>query len=380
MLSIQDTQKKSEMTGAETIKVLLVEDNPLDAELVSAILLRERHIRFEIDRAERISALISRAAGARYDIILTDLGLPDSSGIDTFEKVCSAIPDTPVIVLTGLNDEETALRAVHQGAQDYLVKGTINVELLLRSMRYAIERQKIRTELNARIAEISKLERERENMLSMFAHDIKNALVPTVAFLEKILSGKTEKMQDRLERAIDNLMAVERLLANFMDFAHLKAKGYRPHPSACDLDAVIRKQMDNAQVNAEKKNISIRYELSRKLHILEADTVMIGRVIMNLLDNAVKYSNPGGSVVIRASEKDDEVILEIRDSGRGIQQEKLPFIFDAFYRAAHDQKGTGLGLAISKTIIEAHGGRMWVESIVDSGSIFCFSLPKTDSV
>ncbi len=379
MLSVKDTPIKNEATGQDTIKVLLVEDNELDAELISAILSRDHHIRFEIERAERLSSVITRTGGTRYDIILTDLGLPDSSGIDTFAGVCSALPDTPVIVLTGLNDEETALRAVHQGAQDYLVKGAINAELLLKSIRYAIERQKIRTELSKKIGEISKLERERENMLSMFAHDIKNALVPTVAFLEKIVSGKTEKMHDRLERSIDNLMSIEHLLTNFMDFVHLNAKGYRPHPSACDLDVIIRKQMDNAQVNAEKKKIIIQYEPAPGLTALEADDVMIGRVIMNLLDNAVKYTDSSGLVKIHISERDDQFLVEVRDSGQGISKDKLPFVFDAFYRAAHNQRGSGLGLTIAKTIVEAHGGRMWVNSIPGKGSIVGFSLPKSPS-
>jgi signal transduction histidine kinase len=172
-------------------------------------------------------------------------------------------------------------------------------------------------------------------------------------------------------------MTVERLLTNFMEFAHLNAKGYRPHSSVCDFDAIINKQMDNAQVNAEKKNISIRYEPAQGMTALEADSIMIGRVIMNLLDNAVKYTDPGGSVVIRAKERDNELIVEVQDSGRGISEDKLAFVFDAFYRAAHDQKGAGLGLAISKIIVEAHGGKVWVDSILGRGSIFGFSLPKS---
>ncbi len=379
MLSLKNTTTNNEVTGEDTIKVLLVEDNKPDAELISAILSRDHHTRFQIERAERLSAVTTRTRGARYDIILTDLGLPDSSGLDTFNGVCSALPDTPVIVLTGLNDEKTALSAVHQGAQDYLVKGTINVELLLKSIRYSIERQKIRTELSKKITEIGKLERERENMLSMFAHDIKNALVPTVAFLEKIVSGKTEKMHDRLERAIDNLMSVEHLLTNFMDFVHLDAKDYRPRTSACDLDAIIRKQVDNAQVNAEKKQITIHYESAPGLAALEADSIMIGRVIMNLLDNAVTYTDPSGLVEMRAFERDDQLMVEVRDSGQGISKDKLPFVFDAFYRAARNQRGAGLGLTIAKTIVEAHGGTMWVDSTPGEGSIFGFSLPKSPS-
>jgi len=362
------------------INVLLIEDNILDADLISGNLLRisrEHKIGFALERAEKLSEVVIRAAEKQYDIILTDLELPDSSGIDTFVSIQSTIPGTPIIVLTGLDDEDVALYALTQGAQDYLLKGVINGELLLKSIRYSIERHKIRMELNARIAENYRLEQERAKMLSMFAHDIKNALVPSVGFLKRILSGKTEKMQDRLEEVIDNLMSVEHLTKNFLDFANLKAKNYYPRPSPCDLDAIIRKEVDNAQVAAEMKSITILYERPEKVFVLNADSVMIKRVIMNLLNNAVKYTDAGGLVIVGLTENDMELRIEIRDSGSGISPDDLPFVFDAFYRASRNQAGTGLGLAISKTIIDAHGGKLWVNSTPGMGSIFGFSLPKS---
>jgi signal transduction histidine kinase len=360
----------------EEIKILLIEDNPDDVELISILLARSKKIAVRIGRAARLSEAMDLLAKERFDIVLSDLGLPDSRGMDTFTRINAASMDTPVIVLTGLDDEEIASEAVRQGAQDYIVKDAVNAELLAKAVRYAIERLKLVVELKNRMSEIGKLERERQNMLSMLAHDIKNALVPAVGFLERILSGKTDKMQDRLERVHGELMAISTLVTNFEDFARYEATGYTPHSGPCDLDGIIRTQIESALVTAEKKGIAIRYEPGAGLPPLRADTLMIKRVVMNLLDNAVKYTDPGGSVVVLALEKEKEVLVEVRDTGRGIPPDKLPYVFDAFYRATRDQKGSGLGLAIIKTIIEAHGGRSWATSTLGKGSTFGFSLPQ----
>jgi phosphoserine phosphatase RsbU/P len=367
------------MTMPEEIKVFLFEDNRDDADLIRRHLGRKTSVLFDVDVAERLSTGLERLAQKRYDVILSDLGLPDSRGLDSFIKVHAAFPDIPIIVLTGLDDEDVALRAVNQGAQDYLAKGALSSDLLLKAIRYAIERQKIRTELEYRIAEIGKLERERENMLSMFAHDIKNILVPAVGFVERILSGKTENLRERLERILDGLLTIDQMVTSFLTYARMKAKGYKPDIAACDLDALIRQQIDLAMVAAEKKNIMIRYEPCKSMPTLDADSVMIKRVVVNLLNNAVKYTGLDGRVVVKTIETDAELRVEVQDSGQGIHPDKLPFIFDAFYRVSHDQKGSGLGLTISKNIVEAHGGQMWVNSTPGKGSTFGFSLPKCSS-
>jgi signal transduction histidine kinase len=364
------------MSVNEKIHVFLFEDDPLDVDLIRLYLGRQKNIRFDVDVSDRLSTGIKQLALKRYDVILSDLGLPDSSGLDTFMKVHAALPDIPIIVLTGLDDEEIALRAVNQGAQDYLVKGEITTELLLKAIRYAIERQKISTELKGKIIEIEKLERERENMLSMFAHDIKNVLVPAVGFVDRILSGKTDKMQDRLEQTLDALLMIDQMTTSFLDYARMKARGYKPVTAPSDPDALIRRQIDLAMVVAEQKNIMIRYKPCESMPTLDVDSVMINRVVTNLLNNAVKYSGEGGLVEVQTLETDRNLRIEIRDSGQGIAADKIPFLFDAFYRVSRDQKGSGLGLTIAKSIVEAHGGQMWVDSTPGEGSIFGFSLPK----
>ncbi len=136
----------------EPIRVLLVEDNPGDARLIRELLARARGFQFELERAERLTAALERLKGAGIQAILLDLSLPDSSGLNTFVRVHHCAPHIPIIVLSGYDDEVVAIRAVREGAQDYLVKGQVDRNLLVRSLLYAIERKRVEEALQRRDA------------------------------------------------------------------------------------------------------------------------------------------------------------------------------------------------------------------------------------
>ena len=131
------------------------------------------------------------------------------------------------------------------------------------------------------------------------------------------------------------------------------------------------------KIEAEKKDIHIFFEYAREnLPVVYADAAMIDRVFSNLIDNAIKYTNPGGTVTIRLTSREEEVIVEVLDTGIGIHEQDIPCVFDAFCRVNRDVEGTGLGLSIAKAIVEAHGGTILVESTPGKGSRFWFTLPK----
>jgi DNA-binding NtrC family response regulator len=140
------------------IKVLIIEDDEGDARLICRFLSKAENIYFDVERAELMSSGVDLLEKKNFDVILSDLGLPDSVGVETLVKLHGLYPDVPVIVLTGLDDENVALIAVQSGAQDYLVKGQIDTSQLVRSIRYAMERQKLITELENRIREIKTLQ------------------------------------------------------------------------------------------------------------------------------------------------------------------------------------------------------------------------------
>jgi DNA-binding NtrC family response regulator len=140
------------------IRILIIEDNEGDAELIRRLLSKADNIFFDTEHAELMSSGVTLLEKQNFDLILSDLGLPDSVGVETLVKLHCRYPDIPMIVLTGLNDENTALAAVQRGAQDYLIKGQINTSQLIRSIRYAMERQKLITELEKRLKEIKTLQ------------------------------------------------------------------------------------------------------------------------------------------------------------------------------------------------------------------------------
>jgi signal transduction histidine kinase len=232
------------------------------------------------------------------------------------------------------------------------------------------------------ITGLRKLERERRNILSMFAHDMKNPLVASEGFLSRVISGKagavTGKQQNHLQTIRDELNKVTQLISDFLDFSKFDAQEYTPILAPFNVSAEIQKNIETEALEAEKKQIAIALELpATAIPLVNADAAMINRVIRNLLDNAIKYTDSRGIVTVKVAERGNEILISVEDTGTGIPEDQLPYIFDAFYRARRNTKGSGLGLTIAKTIIEAHGGRIWAESTPAKGSVFSFTLPKS---
>lgn len=142
-----ETEVEAEKSQTERVKLLLIEDNPSDARLIEVMLEHAGNGLFEIEHVERLEAGVQRLAQGGINVVLSDLSLPDSDGLDTFARLHAQAPQIPIIVLSGLNDTRLALKAVHEGAQDYLIKGEVDGQLLVRAMRYAIERKRMSQQL-----------------------------------------------------------------------------------------------------------------------------------------------------------------------------------------------------------------------------------------
>lgn len=152
----------------EHLRILIIEDNPGDLRIIEEMLrLGAPYLKTEMTAADSLNRALINLSENEYDIIITDLGLPDSQGLDTFRSVNSHAANTPVIVLTGLQDEAMGVNAVKEGAQDYLVKGQIGAALLARSIRYSIERFRLEKELKNKADEI-----EGANRMLSFERDM----------------------------------------------------------------------------------------------------------------------------------------------------------------------------------------------------------------
>lgn len=357
------------------IKVLLVEDDSLFIRFIRELLRREKSP-VQLQSVNTLKDAFDLLGAGAFDVVVTDLGLPDSSGIDTFLSLHVKFPHIPIIVLSGADDKHLALEAVQKGAQEYLVKGSINADLLERSIRYSIERQKLLLDLECKLADISRMQRERQNLLSMFAHDIRNSVVGSGWMSNRIMSGKSRNEEEDLAMLREEMLRIEYLLSDFMEFSRMDAAEYMPKMKAFDIAALIENEVRHAQVKAAQKNQTLRCRIQdTTLPDIKGDAAMLQRVLSNLLDNALKYSGDEGTVSIKVDVKGENLCIQVLDNGIGIDSKHLPNIFEAFYRATSVSKGAGLGLSIARKIVEAHGGALWVKSEAGKGSTFSFTLP-----
>ncbi len=228
------------------------------------------------------------------------------------------------------------------------------------------------------------LEQHRRVLISMFAHDLKGPLAVAGGFLMRLRQGKAGPLNKKQLQYVDTVLKevgrVEKYIRSFLDIVRMEAGQITLSREFCDLSRLFSDLLDSIKLKAGQKNIKIEVEIPEDISPAYVDKTQFSRVIQNLLDNAIKYSPENSVVRIKCTESDKNILIAVEDSGPGIEEEDLPYIFDPFYRANYsgDVEGCGIGLAIVKTIVEAHGGKVWVRNKrpPERGAIFSFSIPK----
>ncbi len=233
------------------------------------------------------------------------------------------------------------------------------------------------------ISELKSLERERANIVSMFAHDMKSTLVSIQGFALRLLGDPVKSSPERREKYLEIIAKeagkLESLVNDFLDFSRLEIGTLKLNFSATDLDKELMELIELFQDRFTQAGITLPPPTWDKLPVIQADGPRLRRVFTNLLENALKYSGAGSTVCLEAQETATEVLVRVRNQGMGIPAEELPFIFDVFYRGrdrASTRQGHGLGLAGVEAIVKGHGGRVTVASQVGEGSVFTVALPK----
>lgn len=470
----------------EIIKVLLIEDNPDDAELLKRKLAKSSNGHFTITPVTRLQDGLEYLDGNETDLILSDLGLPDSHGLDTVTSILSQTQHIPLVVLSGFDDEATAIKAVQLGAQDYLVKGKMEGSQLERTLFYAIERSRMNEELEQYTREVVKvkanllkileknadaiivvnknrqtlftnpaaeslfelsgkallkktfdfplkggstseidikhqdgktitadmrmvdidwegepaylaslrditerkqaqeklrqIDQMKSEFLSNVSHELRTPLQSISGFARLLFQGQvpdTETQQEFLEIIDRESQYLGNLINSLLDMSRLESGRFEINKRLMPVRDTIVDAVKIFHSLARNKNIVLGEAIPEKLPELEVDAGRLRQVIINLLGNAMKFSDPGSSVAVKAESRKGELFFQVADQGIGIPEEAIPHLFERFYRAEDKmvRGGAGLGLYISKQIIEAHGGRIWAESKVNEGSTFSFTLP-----
>jgi sigma-B regulation protein RsbU (phosphoserine phosphatase) len=366
-----------------SIKILLVEDNPDDAELLQETLSHVPTVRFEWVHVLRLHDAIARLREERFDVILLDLSLPDSQGQETLAKAYGQAHDTPIVVLTGHSDETMAIKTVHEGAQDYLVKGQADGHTLVRSIRYAIERHRLTTELDRGRQQQLKI---KDQFLSHISHELRSPLAVIHQFvtilLDRIAGDLTPEQNEYLGIILRNVNQLRKMIEELLEVTRAETGKLAIHPQWTPLFELIDETTDVMKIAASGKGIGLSSEVSRGLPFAYADPNRARQVLMNLIDNAVKFTPEGGKIAVRcqvSSENPHFLSVSVSDTGCGIPPEETKKIFDSLYQVKDsieiNRKGLGLGLYICKELVSRHGGRIWAESEFGQGSTFSFTLP-----
>lgn len=229
---------------------------------------------------------------------------------------------------------------------------------------------------------IAQMEKVMVNLISNISHELRTPLTCIKGYAETLLEGalSDENLCRKFIKIIsDEAQRLERLINDLMDLSMIDSKQIQMRLKEMDLIKVLKEIVSVIHPYAKKSNINVTIKTPSSTPSINADEDRIRQVIINLLDNAIKYSHTGGRVMVEMEIDKKDLRVRIIDNGMGIPESEVPHIFERFYRVEKGQSGThagrGLGLAISKYIIEAHGGFIGVESALGKGSTFTFTLP-----
>jgi len=365
-----------------TTNVLLIEDNPGDADLVRLRLV-EGQSPVKVNCVNRLSDGLASLARETPSLVLLDLNLPDSHGAETFRRLMEHSPNVPVVVLSGQDDEVLAMKAVHHGVQDYLVKGNISSKNLERAMRYAVERQALLRSLE--IAQKQQLEFKNQ-FLSHVSHELRTPLTCIHQYVTLILDGLAGPVApdqaDHLKTILKSVNQLHAMIRDLLEATRAESGKMRIEPRCVALGELLQQAVAMLRPTANEKKVGLEIGLDQRLPLVQADPDRVLEVLINLVDNAVKFTPADGAVMLQASLVDadpDSVYISVSDTGRGIGPEAKALIFERLYQdpdsVDNNRSGLGLGLFICREIVRLHQGRIWVSSEPGQGSTFTFTLP-----
>jgi signal transduction histidine kinase len=372
------------------LHLLLVEDDTADAYLTQAT-LEEAGVEAEWRHVVRLADIDFATIGDWADCALVDLGLPDSQGLASVRKLLTRMPGLPLVVVSGNSDQRHALAAVHEGAQDYLVKGRIEPDLMARTIRYAIERKLTERELQksrqmARLGQLAGgMAHHFNNLHAVIAH---HADFVAEALSEAALTGAAGLTQARkdvtqIQQSAGYAVALTQQLTIFAEQDAVESAVIRLNDVIEDARELISGWVGSG--------ISLEFNLARDVPDILADRRHIEHLLASLADNACQATPEGGRVTIDTASFHNEqpgggltghryARVRICDTGTGIARDIIDRVFDPFFTGQVGGQHAGLGLAVVHAIMERWGGHADVTSSPGAGTTVTLLFPAADEV
>ncbi len=378
------------------LSVLLIENNAVDRKVIFKMLQSSPYGKFEAQFAASLVEAFAILEKQQVDVVLLDLNVDDSKGIDTLKRFHRKFPDLPIVVNTGSYQDDLGLKAITLGAQDYLIKGMYKSYALIKSLYYAVERKKSEDELKSAYKKLQQtqtqlIQAEKMNVIgglaSGVAHEVKNPLATIlygVEYLNIALKSTDEKVILTLESIREAAKSANSIIKGLLDFASLTNLKKEPE----DINILIDQAIKLIRPQCERINVRVEKDLQQQLPLVRIDRNRIKQVVVDLIVNALYAMTEGGRLTIRTYTKkfseqdagwvdkrgrslakgDDVVVVDFEDTGPGIKEEYLIKIFDPFFTTRRAAGGIGLGLSIARTIMASHGGIISLHNKTDGGA------------
>ncbi len=382
--------------------ILLVEDNPGDADYIRELLTEGLHsppsrVTHVLNLSEAIAVLRHQTT---FEVVLLDLRLPDGSGVECVVAVRAKAHDVPIVVLTGLDDDDLAMSCIAAGAQDYLSKQEVRARTLSRAIDHAVARvhemeaRQREQELSIRSAELERensrileASRLKSEFLANMSHELRTPLNAIIGFSELIFDGNVDPASPNHHTFVGHILTSAKhllqLINDVLDLAKVEAGKLEFRCDTVALEPLVNEVLDIMRGGFEAKLVLLQSHVDTLLDTVCVDPDRFKQVLYNYLSNALKFTPAGGSVGVRATALDDmRFRLEVEDTGSGIKPEDIDKLFSEFHqlRASTGKfhPGTGLGLALTKRLVEAQGGSVAVRSVPGQGSVFSAVFRRTD--
>ena len=375
-------------TERPMMKVLIVDDSAEGLVIAKACLAKED---LEVICAENGELGLQRVRQDQPDLVLLDVSMPDMSGFEVC-RILKSDPELhaiPVMFLTSSDDNQSRVTGLDTGGTDYITKPFDGFELRAR-VRAALRTKSLQDQLAAlnqtlesrveeRTAEVNQLLRQKDAFVNQLSHDLKTPLTPLVALLpvvaERVKDAEARKILDLLTESVGYM---RNLVEMTLQLARLNSSSVRLKAESVDLSAETGRILDGLRTVFQQRRITAVNNVTTPVAV-QADRVWLRELFDNVIGNAAKFTEAGGTVTVNARTVDDTVEVTVRDTGVGMTAAQLARVFEEFYKAddsRHDCSSTGLGLAICRRIVERHGGSIRAESAgLGCGTTVYFTLP-----
>ena len=366
---------------SKLIRVLLVDDDEDDYLIIKNFIQKIHNTPFKLEWTSDVSEAANIIQQETHDVYLIDYRLGEANGLELLGRFDLVQRPEPFIILTGAGDERVERRAMRMGVADYLVKGTLDSELLSRVLHYALQRKRIEAQ---RVEQLMDINRSKDEFIALASHQLRTPATAVKQYVGMILEGYagdiTPEQKRFLQSAYDSNERQIQVVNDILRVAKLDLKKIVLKKQDVDMSKLLDSIIHDLMSHFNNRDQHVQFDKPAEPVDVAVDSEYIRMAIGNIVDNASKYTPEGKQIIIGLHRVDDEAVeIIVQDEGVGIAPEGIGKLFKKFSRVENPLSvkvgGTGLGLYWANEVIELHGGKISVSSVVNEGTTFVISLP-----